>query len=64
MAKAAARVVAEVQKHHATWTRWSVLAQAQRELRGMRFTGPAEQERAVSLVVDAALSMLSTVAEN
>jgi hypothetical protein len=46
------RVVAEVQEHHATWTRWSVLAQAQRELRVVRFTSPAEQERAVDRVVD------------
>ena len=29
VAEMAARVVAEVQEHHATWTRWSVLAQAQ-----------------------------------
>ena len=59
----AARVVAEVQEHHATWTRWSVLAQAQRELRGMRFTGSAEQERAVCLVVEAALSGWSVSTE-
>jgi conjugative relaxase-like TrwC/TraI family protein len=56
VAEVAARVVAEVQEHHATWTRWSVLAQAQRELRGTCFTTSAEQERAVSLVVEAALS--------
>ncbi|MBS2966316.1 relaxase domain-containing protein [Actinocrinis puniceicyclus] len=60
---AAARVVAEVQEHHATWTRWSVLAQAQRELRGTRFTSPAEQDRAVALVVDAALSTWSLTTE-
>jgi conjugative relaxase-like TrwC/TraI family protein len=59
----AARVVAEVQEHHATWTQWSVLAQAQRELRGMRFTDAAEQQRAVSLVVDAALSTWSLSTE-
>lgn len=34
----AGRVVSEVQEHHSTWTRWSVLAQAQRELRAARFT--------------------------
>ena len=55
VAEMAARVVAEVQEHHATWTRWSVLAQAQRELRGTLFTSPIEQERAVALVAQAAL---------
>ena len=59
----AARVVAEVQEHHATWTRWSVLAQAQRELRGTRFTTPAEQERVVQRVVDAAISTWSLSTE-
>jgi conjugative relaxase-like TrwC/TraI family protein len=63
VATVAGRVVAEVQEHHATWTRWSVLAQAQRELRGMRFTDAAEQERAVSRVVEAALSMWSISTE-
>lgn len=63
VADLAARVVAEVQEHHATWTRWSVLAQAQRELRAMRFTDAAEQERAISLVVDAALSEWSLSTE-
>jgi hypothetical protein len=56
-------VVAEVQEHHATWTRWSVLAQAQRELRGTRFTSLVEQERAVSDVVDVALSTWSLSTE-
>jgi conjugative relaxase-like TrwC/TraI family protein len=55
----AARVVAEVQEHHATWTRWSVLAQTQRELRGVRFVSAAEQERAVDSVVKTALSAWS-----
>ena len=59
----AARVVAQVQEHHATWTRWSVLAQAHRELRGTRFTTPAEQEKAVSAVVNAALSSWSISTE-
>jgi len=59
----AARVVAEVQEHHATWTRWSVLAQAQRELRGTLFTSPIEQERAVVLVAQAALSTWSLSTE-
>ena len=43
VADVASRVVAEVQEHHATWTRWSVFAQVQRELRGTRFTSPADQ---------------------
>jgi conjugative relaxase-like TrwC/TraI family protein len=59
----AARVVAEVQEQHATWTRWSVLAQAQRELRGTRFASPAEQERAVAMVVNEALSTWSLTTE-
>ncbi|WP_194909713.1 MobF family relaxase [Catenulispora rubra] len=63
VADVASRVVAEVQEHHATWTRWSVFAQAQRELRGTRFTSPAEQERAVSAVVDVALSKWSISTE-
>jgi hypothetical protein len=63
VAGVASRVIAEVQEHHATWTRWSVLAQAQRELRGTRFTTPAEQESAVSAVVEAALSTWSISTE-
>lgn len=63
VAEIAARVVAEVQEHHATWTRWSLLAQAQRELRAMHFTDTAEQEQAVALVVDAALSTWSLSTE-
>ena len=63
VADRACRVVAEVQENHATWTRWSVLAQAQRELRGVRFTSPAEQERAVDLVVDRALAAWSLPTE-
>jgi conjugative relaxase-like TrwC/TraI family protein len=59
VAEVAARVVAEVQEHHATWTRWSVLAQAQRELRGTRFTSQAEQEHAVQRVTQEALSTWS-----
>lgn len=63
VAGVASRVVGEVQEHHATWTRWSVLAQAQRELRGERFVSPSEQERAVGLVVEAALSRWSVSTE-
>lgn len=63
VASVAGRVVADVQEHHATWTRWSVLAQTQRELRGTRFSTPDEQERVVSLVVDAALSAWSISTE-
>ena len=59
----AARVVLEVQENHATWTRWSILAQAQRELRGTYFTSPVEQERAVGLVVEAALASWSLSTE-
>ncbi|WP_194924385.1 MobF family relaxase [Catenulispora pinisilvae] len=63
VAELTSRVVAEVQEQHATWTRWSVLAQAQRELRGTRFTTPTEQESAVSAIVDAALSTWSISTE-
>jgi conjugative relaxase-like TrwC/TraI family protein len=63
VARIAARVVSEVQEHHATWTRWSVLAQAQRELRGTQFASPAAQERAVHQVVGAALSTWSLSTE-
>jgi hypothetical protein len=63
VADRARRVVAEVQENHAAWTRWSVLAQTQREPRGVRFTSPAEQERAVDLVVDRALAAWSPPTE-
>lgn len=49
----AGRVVVAVQEQHATWTRWSVLAQVQRELRGVRFVDRTEQERAVESIVEA-----------
>lgn len=55
----AGRVVAAVQEQHSTWTRWSVLAQAQRELRGVHFADAGEQERAVERVVQAALTTMS-----
>jgi conjugative relaxase-like TrwC/TraI family protein len=61
--KVAARLVAEVQEHHATWTRWSLVAQAQRELRGVWFANAGEQERAVEMVVEAALSAWSLPVE-
>ena len=63
IADIAARVGAEVQEHHATWARWSVLAQAQRELRGTRFTTPAEQEQAIRQVAEEALSRWSLSTE-
>ena len=59
----AGRAVAEVQERHSTWTRWSVLAQVQRELRGVRFATAAEQERAVDRVVQVALSECSLPVE-
>ena len=63
VAQIAARVVEVVQEQHATWTRWSVLAQAERELRAVRFTTPAEQAEAVHQVVDEALSRWSLSTE-
>ncbi|MBR7827576.1 relaxase domain-containing protein [Actinospica sp. MGRD01-02] len=59
----AARVVAAVQERHATWTRWSVLAQAERELRAVRFASVEEQGRAVELVVEEALARWSLSTE-
>ncbi|MBS2967112.1 relaxase domain-containing protein, partial [Actinocrinis puniceicyclus] len=63
VAAIASRVVGAVQEHHATWTRWSVLAQAQRELRGVWFGTAGEQERAVAQVVEAALAVWSVPVE-
>jgi conjugative relaxase-like TrwC/TraI family protein len=60
---AARRVVDAVQEHHATWTRWTVVAQVQRELRGVYFANTEEQECAVERVVDEALSTWSLSVE-
>lgn len=59
----ARRVINAVQEHHATWTRWTVLAQAQRELRGVYFADAGEQERVVERVVEVALSTWSLPVE-
>lgn len=59
----AARVVAEVQERHATWTRWSVRAQVERELRAVRFASVDERDRATQLVMDEALSKWSLSTE-
>jgi hypothetical protein len=57
------RVPAHVAQVYQVQVVASELAQAQRGLRGMRFTDAAEQQRAVSLVVDAALSTWSLSTE-
>ena len=56
-------VIEAVQEQHATWTRWSVLAQAERELRAVRFTTSTEQETAVRAVVAEAIARWSVSTE-
>jgi conjugative relaxase-like TrwC/TraI family protein len=56
VAEAAGRVVDVVSEQRATWTVWNVHAEAERVLRGHRFTSPEGRERAVQAVVAAATS--------
>jgi conjugative relaxase-like TrwC/TraI family protein len=51
----AGRVLAVVSEEKATWTRWNLLAEAERQLRGYRFPQPADRDAVTSLVVDRAV---------
>lgn len=49
-------VVATVSEQRSTWTVWNVYAEAERQLRPARFTGPAARDAATAAVVAAATS--------
>jgi conjugative relaxase-like TrwC/TraI family protein len=51
----AARVLAVVSEEKATWTRWNLLAEAERQLRCYRFPHPADRDTVTSLVVERAV---------
>jgi conjugative relaxase-like TrwC/TraI family protein len=51
----AARVLAVVSEEKATWTKWNILAEAERQLRGYRFPRPADRDTVTGLVVDRAV---------
>jgi hypothetical protein len=51
----AGRVLAVVSEEKATWTKWNLLAEAERQLRGYRFPHPADRETVTSLVVGRAV---------
>lgn len=47
----AARVLDVVSEERSTWTRWNVIAEAERQLRGYRFATPSERETATEALV-------------
>lgn len=49
-------VLAELSARRSTWTRWNVIAEAERQLRAQRFVSPADREIATTALVDRALS--------
>jgi conjugative relaxase-like TrwC/TraI family protein len=51
----AARVLAVVSEEKATWSRWNLLAEAERQLRCYRFPQPADRDTVTNLVVDRAV---------
>jgi conjugative relaxase-like TrwC/TraI family protein len=51
----AASIVAIVSTQKATWTRWNITAETERQLRPYRFTTPAGRDAATSTVIDAGL---------
>ena len=57
----AQRVVEVVAAEKATWTRWNVLAEIERQLRPLRMTSPADRQVATDLVLEQALSPSSAV---
>jgi len=50
----ASLVVARVQGERATWTRWNLLAEAERLTRPLRLAGPPERDRLVAAIADRA----------
>src|SRR4051812_3428327 len=55
VAALAASVVDVVSAEKATWTRWNLIAEAERQLRPLRFSDPGAREAATRLVLDRAL---------
>jgi conjugative relaxase-like TrwC/TraI family protein len=55
VASEAANAVGRVSVEKATWTRWNVTAEIERQLRPLRFPAPADRETAVAAVLDHAL---------
>lgn len=51
----AARVLSVVSEEKATWTRWNVLAETERQLRGYHFPNPADRDQVTSVVLDRVL---------
>jgi conjugative relaxase-like TrwC/TraI family protein len=51
----AQRVVATVSTEKATWTRWNLLAETERQLRPLHFATPADRQGVTDLVVEHAL---------
>ncbi len=50
----AARVLTVLPEHRATWTRWNLVAEAERQTRHLRFATPAERDRAINRIVERA----------
>ena len=61
LAQFAADVIEVVSGEKATYTRWNVIAETERQLRGHRFATPADREASTRAVVEAALSPASSV---
>jgi len=55
-AELAARVVRTVSSERSTWTRWNLVAETERQLRGLRFATAADRDRATAAVVVEATS--------
>src|SRR4051794_25704425 len=51
----AAAVVDVVSAEKATWTRWNLIAETERQLRALRFASPGDREAATRLVLDRVL---------
>jgi conjugative relaxase-like TrwC/TraI family protein len=51
----AAHVMATVSEEKATWTKWNLLAEAERQLRPYRFPQPADRDAVTNLVADRAV---------
>ena len=52
----AADVIAVVSEEKATWTRWNLLAETERQLRGYRFPAAKDRDTVTNLVVEHALT--------
>ena len=56
-------VLGGLQERRSTWTRWNALAEAERALRGKRFSDPAAHDEAANAIVEHLLSELSLCIE-